>query len=492
MNPIKKYKALSDPVKASLWFLVCGFLQKAISMITTPIFTRILTSAEYGKYNVYQSWFSIISLIAGLNLAAGVYTRGLIKYEEDKERFSSSLLGLSITSTVICLLIYLPFQSFFNNIFDLSTFFVLCMFINLFMSAVFHFWSSRQRVDYKYKRLVALTLLNVILSPLFGVLMVYLSPENYKVEARVLAIIIIDVILFGWIYISIFKKGKTFFHKGYWKYALAFNLPLIPHYLSQVVLSHSDRIMIKDICGASAAGIYSVAYSLGYIMHIFNSSVSQSMNPWIYKSIKEGKLKSIAKVSYLVLLLLAAVNVALIIAAPEIVYLMAPEEYHSAIYVIPPIAASVFFMFMYNLFATFEYYYEKTKFVMVASFIGAALNVGLNYVFLHMFKSHPLGFIAAGYTSLFCYICYSLGHYVFMRRVNRKCMNGTRVYDPKILVGMSVLFLLVCAGATLLYPYPIIRWGLIAVLMIVAFIFRKRLISLFAMMKKKKAAPKGN
>ena len=143
-------------------------------------------------------------------------------------------------------------------------------------------------------------------------------------------------------------------------------------------------------------------------------------------------------------------------------------------------------MFMYNLFATFEYYYEKTKFVMVASFIGAALNVALNYIFLHMFKGHPLGFTAAGYTSLFCYICYSLGHYVFMRIINKKCMDNTRVYDPKILVGMSVLFLLVCAGATLLYPYPIIRWGLIVLLMIVAFIFRKRLISLFAMMKKKK------
>ena len=76
-----KYDNLQAPVKASLWFLVCGFLQKGISMLTTPIFTRVMTDVEYGRYSIYNSWFEIVQIIVSLNLAAGVYTRGLVKNE---------------------------------------------------------------------------------------------------------------------------------------------------------------------------------------------------------------------------------------------------------------------------------------------------------------------------------------------------------------------------------------------------------------------------
>ena len=41
---INKYKMLPIQVRASFWFLICAFLQKGISMISTPIFTRLLTT----------------------------------------------------------------------------------------------------------------------------------------------------------------------------------------------------------------------------------------------------------------------------------------------------------------------------------------------------------------------------------------------------------------------------------------------------------------
>lgn len=45
-----KYRSIPVQVKASLWFLICAFLQKGISFITTPIFTRLLSTSEYGQY----------------------------------------------------------------------------------------------------------------------------------------------------------------------------------------------------------------------------------------------------------------------------------------------------------------------------------------------------------------------------------------------------------------------------------------------------------
>lgn len=63
-----KYRSIPVQVKASLWFLICAFLQKGISFITTPIFTRLLSTSEYGQYNVFNSWMNIIIVIVTLNL----------------------------------------------------------------------------------------------------------------------------------------------------------------------------------------------------------------------------------------------------------------------------------------------------------------------------------------------------------------------------------------------------------------------------------------
>ena len=66
-NKIKeKYESLPVQVRASFWFLICSFLQKGISMITTPIFTRIMSTSDYGQYGVFNSWYGIITIIVAL------------------------------------------------------------------------------------------------------------------------------------------------------------------------------------------------------------------------------------------------------------------------------------------------------------------------------------------------------------------------------------------------------------------------------------------
>ena len=75
---LDKYNSLPVQIKASFWFLTCSFMQKGISTITVPIFTRLLTTAEFGQISVYNSWQGIISIIVSLHLTAGVYMRGLV------------------------------------------------------------------------------------------------------------------------------------------------------------------------------------------------------------------------------------------------------------------------------------------------------------------------------------------------------------------------------------------------------------------------------
>ena len=106
---LSKYKNSPQAFKASFWFAVCSFLQKGISLLTTPIFSRLLSSEEYGVFSVYSTWQGIITIIATLNLASGVYLRGLIKFEEDQDEFTYSLQYLYVFNTILVFIIYCVF-----------------------------------------------------------------------------------------------------------------------------------------------------------------------------------------------------------------------------------------------------------------------------------------------------------------------------------------------------------------------------------------------
>ena len=465
---LDRYKSLSVQAKASFWFLICAFLQKGISFITTPIFSRLMTTEEYGRFGVFYSWFGIVSVFVTLNLFSGVYSQGLVKFSKERAVFSSSLQGLVLVLTVLYTGVYMLFRGFFNELFNLSTVQMLAMMILIWTSAVFSFWAEEQRAEFRYRAIVVFSLILAVLKPVLGVILVILSED--KVTARILSIVIVEILFCSVLFIAQVRKGKAFYSKKFWWYALAFNLPLIPHYLSTTILSSADRIMIENITGSGDAGVYNLAYSVALIMTLFNTSLMQTISPWIYKKIKSKNIRDLGKVAYTTLLIIAVVNLLLILFAPEIVRIFAPPEYASAIWVIPPVAMSVYFMYSYDLFAKFAFYYEKSLFVMLASVIGALLNVLLNLVAIPRF-----GFIAAGYTTLICYMVFAVLHYTYMRKVCREHCDGVMPYKTGVLLKITAVFLALGFVFILTYRMDLLRYGLIALLLILGIVFRKKI-----------------
>ncbi len=456
-------------VKASLWFLVCTFFQKAMSVISTPIFTRLMTTDQYGEYNVFLSWMGMISVIITMNLSYGMFMQGLVKFSDKAKVYASSLQGLTLVLCSAWTLLYLIFRDFFNELLGMKTVQMVAMLLMIWATAAFQFWSSEQRVNNKYRLLVVITMLVLFIKPALGVVLVLNSED--KATARILAMLAAELAGYVWCAFVQLKRGKVFFSKRFWIYALKLNIPLIPHYLSQNMLYGVDRIMVGRYQSNDAAGIYSIAYSIAVLMTMFNQALTQTMGPWIYKKIKDKQVKDMAPVVYSALLIIAGANLTLILLAPEAVTLFAPPKYGDAIWVIPPVALSVYFMFMYDMFASFQFYYEKSWFIMGASIMGAVLNIALNYLFLGKLGCD---YVAAGYTTLICYIMYALGHYVCMHWVCKKHLNNMQPYDPKVLLGMSVVF--VAAGLLLLltYDYPILRYCMVGMIALTVIIFRKK------------------
>ena len=440
-------------------------------MITTPVFTRIMSTSDYGQYGVFNSLLGIISIIVTLSLTAGVHVQGLVKYNQDRKGFSSSLQGLTVTLVFVWFVIYLIFRSFWNELLSVTTLQMVLMFIIIWMSAIFAFWANEQRVEYSYRILVIITLISAIIKPTIEV--VFVLHSNDKAIARIIGWALADVLTFGWMFIYQFIRGKQFFSKKFWTYALNFNIPLVPHYLSQNVLNSSDRIMIQRMVGDSQAGIYNLAYSLSLIMMLFNTALSQTVSPWIYQKVKDKKVKLIAPIAYMTLGFIAAVNLLLILLAPEAVAFFAPKSYYEAIWVIPPVAMSVYFMYAYDMFAKFAFYYEKTKNITIASVIGAILNIILNYTFIQNF-----GYVAAGYTTLTCYMVYALMHYIFMRKVCRECCDGEYPYETKKIVLITIPFLVLGVVFMASYSFPYIRYGLVIIIAMIAIIKRRKIVAL--------------
>ncbi|MBU9725194.1 lipopolysaccharide biosynthesis protein [Diplocloster modestus] len=470
---INTLNKMSDAAKAAFWYIVCNFLQKGITLLTTPLFTRMLTTDQYGVFSIYQSWYAIISIFATLNLSYGVYNKALTEYNKEKNALTASFLNLSSTITLLLLLLYFVNRGFWNSILGLPTVLVITMFLQLFFEPAFLFWAVNERYQYRYKKLIAFTLTTAIGGVFLSLAAVMLS--THKAEARIIPNAFLQIVFGFAFYIYIMIKGKRFFSRKYWSFALKFNVPLIPHYVSQTILNQADRIMISKLDSIENAAVYSVAYQISMVLSLLIGAINNSFIPFTYQSIKENKIKQLKQTADYIVILIGALTVLVTAAGPEIIKIFAAPQYYNAIWIIPPVTLSTFFIFLYSLFGNIEFYFIETKYVSIASCIGGLLNIILNYLAIPIF-----GYYAAGYTTLICYVIFTLLHYLFYLKVKKKHMPDVEFYNAKKWLYLSAAIILVMFFITLLYRTTLIRYSLILLSLLVVYWKRKKIIKMIS------------
>ena len=474
-----KYRNMPMSVKAPFWVAACSFIQQAIPLLTSPIFTRMMSTDEYGVWTVFSAWTSVMTVLVTLNLQGGGFNNAMLQFKNHRNAFVSSMVFLELCLTLIWGIILLVFQDAFVHFSKLPIHYLAIMIATLFFNSVFGLWAQQNRFEYKYKPLLLVTIIGSVLIPVSGILAVYYSTD--KVLGRMTSNLLVAFVLYSVLAIIVFVKGKTVFKREYWKYALVFNLPLVFHYLSQIVLSSCDRIMIGQICGESYAGIYGVSYTIANIVTIVLSSISGTLGPWLYEKLESHKYDQIPKVENALAVFFAVIALGPILVGPEVVWIMGPEVYQAAIWVIPPVSSSVFFMYLYNIYSNFEFFYEKRKMATIGSVITAVANVGLNYIFINQF-----GFIAAGYTTLICYVLYAICHGVFCHRLLKaKEIDSKQVFNNRFLWLLGGVVLVIVGTSNLLYLNSIVRYCFLAAFAIIAFWKRKWFISIIKTVREK-------
>ena len=294
---LSKYRNMSIVAKAALWFTFATMLQKGIAFLTVPVFTRIMDPAQYGMFNVYLSWISVLTIICGMEFHTCVYINGLakMKTEKEKEELAVSLLDLSCIITAVLYLAYLIAHEPINQFLGMNTVMVSLMFLEALFVPVVNLWSTKQRFTYSYRKLLLWTIIQVTLNASLGIVFVLISTKENQALARVFSIALVQIIFGIILMVWFFSRAKMVFSKKYWKKAMILHLPILPHKLSLTILASADRIMIEKMINAEATAMYSVAYSASMVINLIKLSLNDALTPWIYDCIKNKNYNSLRK-----------------------------------------------------------------------------------------------------------------------------------------------------------------------------------------------------
>lgn len=435
--------------KSGIWYTLSNFFINGLAFLTTPIFARLMTKSEYGEYNNYISWLTIVTIVVTLNLEATLIS-ARYDYEEDFDGYISSILSLSTLSVLCWWMIVNLFHDFFTNFWGLSCFSINMMFLYLLFLPAINLFLARERYFFRYKSNIIISLLQALGVSGLSVLLVVFMKD--KMIGRVIGNTVFPVIIGIVLYTYIIIIGKTVKIK-YWRYAVKICIPFIPHLLSLNILNSMDRVMINKICGAEDTAVYSLAYTCGLIVTILLNALNSAFGPWLGEKLACEEYSIIKSFSRKYISVFCFLALGIMLVAPEVLLILGGKAYLSAIYVIPPVAMGCVCQFLYVMYVNIEQFEKKTVGMAFASVSAALLNYVTNSVFIPRY-----GYEAAAYTTLLGYLWLLLVHMYLVYR-----MRMHMVYDNKFVFMLVGIGLLSMVGIMLTYNHIIIRLLLVVV-----------------------------
>lgn len=458
---LNKFKSISLGAKSAIVYTFATVFTRGLAIVTTPIFTRIMSTSEIGIINLYSSWYSLISVIATLALTSGGFAVAMNEFSNDRDRYQSSVLTLTILMAACLALIYIIAPERWQEFLGLPNGLIILMIIGFIFAPARDFWLARQRYEYKYKLAALVTVISGFVGSTLSILVVvYLNycGSSHVAEGRLYANYAVIYSVCAVIWVFIIKKGKTFYNKEFWKLSLSLSLPLVGYQIASQILNVSDRMMISKMIGNSEVGIYSTLYTVSSLSTMVWGAINSSFVPFLFQNIDDKNRKNdIANVAFKMLASYAVVAILVTFLAPEIVFILATPEYYEAKMIMPPIAAGIFFIALTQIYSNIVVYYKKTKYVMYPSLLAAITNIALNYVFIGKF-----GYMAAAYTTLISYVLLAvLQAFWAMRISNQHGHKHGTVYNDKLMFVLSLLTTAIVMSGVFWYSYNIVRYILV-------------------------------
>lgn len=373
-------------------------INRGIFLIYLPILLSILTISDYGLYSLALVLSQLILPIISLNGSAAIMREGA---DDSNKGYNLLIKYLFITiALTVC------FGSFFFFIAYKTTFFWIVFSILI------------AGVEAKHLLLLTqLRCLNYLWSYLFFILVkvigfliiLILLPHPYKNLESILLIQFIwflFILVIGLLVFMLLNKDIKYNNvKVTLTAVIPYSMLLIPHGISQWIISSSDRFIIKRLLGDADVGIYSIAYSIAMILMLVNSGIALSLPQHLirnYDNWTKGDLrkKFILFYNLICISLFFFVNLLLLLDKRHIGILSHHEEIGVTIIFI---WASLHLLGLYLLYSNFFYYHKKTGMLATQTLIAALINILITFIMVKM-----VGFNGAAIGTFISYAIYLL------------------------------------------------------------------------------------
>lgn len=365
-----------------VWQTVSKFLLTGLSFFTVPIFTRLLSTSDYGQLSVFHAWMGFMGIVVGLQSHQSI-PMGRIKYSANFNSYIANAAFISFLSFLPIFLVFFFFRKVIGSFLDFPFFLVPLIVVNCFFSYCITIYSCKLL---QLKSIGKNTLISVIsaFSTLALSLLCVLNAKDDRYIAKIIAETIVTSLLGLFFLFVIFYQGGIRINKEYCLFCLSYSLPLIFHYAGGIIFNQSDRIMLKSMYGADETGIYSVLYTFGTVMGIIKQSFASVWEPFYYDYKKncDTNIKEKAK-NYLSIF--TALTIGYILVSPEVFKIMVSDVYWDGITMIPLFALSWFFSFLYTFPSLYAFYNKKTKAIAFISTFCAIFNIGMNFLLIPKF-----------------------------------------------------------------------------------------------------------
>ncbi len=458
--------AFKLPFKAGVWYTASSVITKGISMLTTPIFTRLMTETEYAVLPLYLSRIGIISAIGGAEALGTAMLVGLHKFEGKKDELTGSAIALEIGVIGIICILYFTFYYAFNRFGVESKVVSLAMFLQVLFDGITGLMLISKRYEYKYRTVFLTNVLSTAASAALGIFLTErLSIGGYE---RIVSLLFVSAVSTFLLLARHDVRGRIASGEMI-KFLLLGALPLIPQGLGTALLAGIDRLMITRHFGAAALAKYSVAHSLGVAVCFISSALIMALRPWMLRKLRSYKEERIFDALNLCVPILAVLVIAVCCIAPEGMRVLAPVSYLDALPVIPPIALSVLPAFLSSVSATALVFHGKSVRAILPVGISVAVNVILNVLFFKMlpYTAAALSSLAASLTALAVWWAltrgalrvriYSMGRFIICFAAS--AISAIVIYLLTDYIAVRMLIL----AAVIIIPFPLYKKAVLLV-----------------------------
>ena len=430
-------------------------LLNGISIITAPLFSRILGDSGYGVLKIYNIWASVIAIVFTLQ-TEGTLVNGRVEYPEDQQkRYQSAVMSLSallfLSFSAVVLLLLRPI----SGLLKLPPFLIILMLVQAFGTYCVNFLTTKYIYEFKAGRNMLISLAVTVLTLVLSLILVLQMDYEVRYYGRAIAIAATYGLIGIPACIMILMQGRVFYHKEYWKFCVALAIPAVFHNLSDLILGQSDLVMLQQLMGDAVVGHYALAWTFGNFLFIIFGALNRTWCPFFFEEMKEGKRDAMMVKTRNFLELFTILACGFILLTPEVYHVYASREYWSSTMVIPLFVASYYINFLCTFPVNFEYYHKKTKVVAAVTIFSSVLNVGMNYVLIK-----AIGMPGAALATVLSHGVQLLLHHLYCRRLGQ----GSYPFPMGVWAKYACCFLAVMAFVYLTENIWLLRWGFGALL----------------------------